>query len=261
MVDYTGLAILVIGGYVLIKYGPQIAQNLQQQQAAAAPQTAPAATDTTPGPAAPAPTPAQQLFPPITINMPAATPTPAQQTFIPFLQQPTTGSAAQPTASQQLFSPVTFPAGTKATCVSNTQDAACGDKGHPKCCPGQTLLGSPLQMVAGSGPAVSTRAPKATPPPRTSGPAAPKGGTLNPQCEGNPCGVTIPGKCLQSTTGTMVTCTQSSKVAYANVGQASSYLTQVVNGKPRTTIDPFFPAGFYLSQADYRSSLKEPALH
>lgn len=233
MVDYGGLAVLVIGGYILIKYGPQIAAGLQQQQAAGG-GTAPGAADgttagtaptadTTTAPAATTPAPA----PNITINMPAPT----------------------PTATQQLFPSLTFPAGTKIECVNNTQDPACGFKGHPKCCPGQTLLGTPLQSIAGKGPAVSTRAPKAAPPKRT--------GTLNPQCEGNPCGVTIPGKCLQSSTGNEVTCTQNTKTA----GVAYSYMTQVVNGQRRTTIDPFFPAGFYLSQANYRSSLREPALH
>ena len=246
---------MVISGYILIKYGPQIAQNLQQQQAAAAPP--PAATGTAPpattGTAAPAP-----ASPPVNITF-------TNPSVTPDTQVPGASLGIFPTAPSRfqgvnLAAPFTQnpQASAVPTCVSNTQDAACGDKGHPKCCPGQTLLGSPLQMVAGSGPAVSTRTPKATPPPRT---AAPKGGTLNPQCEGNPCGVTIPGKCLQSTTGTMVTCTQSSKVAYANVGAISrSYLTQVVNGKPRTTIDPFFPAGWYNTQANYRGSLKEPGI-
>jgi hypothetical protein len=38
-------------------------------------------------------------------------------------------------------------------------------------------------------------------------------------------------------------------------------VTQVVNGKTTTTIDPYFPAGFYLIEAGRKASRHEPALH
>lgn len=281
MVDYGGLAVLVIGGYILIKYGPQIAQQLQQQQQAGAPPpTAPGAADgTTAGTAPQTPTPSPAAF----ARTPCPDPNTCQSTIGPNgcvcqgtadcpangcgnlappqaagFRQTTVAPASAPTLVSRfqgvlsdVFKPPP-PTSSKPApaCATSAQDAACGFKGHPKCCPNNTLLGTPLQTVAGKGPAVSTRAPKAAPPKRTGT------GVLNPQCEGNPCGVTVPGKCLQSSTGNEVACTQSTKAAVAY-----SYMTQVVNGQRRTTIDPFFPAGFYLSQANYRASLKEPALH
>lgn len=270
------LAILVIGGYIVIKYGPQIAANLQQQQAAATP--APAA-DTT-APAAAAPTPTQ---PPVNITFtnPSTAPSP-QVPAASFGVFPTAPSrfqgvnlAAPFTQNPQASAPTPSP-----TCVTSTQDAACGDRGHPKCCPGGTLLGTPLQMAAGTGPAVSTRSKTPTPThvqasagvtpavqaTGTGGGKAGAGSTgsagvtlsANPQCGGNVC---FNNTCLNPTTGSIVKCTSPTPTHQSGNDRITSAMAQVVNGRRITRIDPYFPAGFYLSQANYRSSLREPALH
>lgn len=260
----TDLLLLVVGGYVLIKYGPQIAANFQQGQAAApvaggAPTAAPAPDAT--GGATSAPASAPGVTPlDFSITPSASTPTRFQGVdFLnPFTQNPVSAPPPKPApvTTSQLFAPVDF--GTSAPtsgCKTSAQDPACGFKGHPKCCANNTLLATPFQTVVGTGPSVSTRAPKKSIPPHK---AAPTAG--NPQCGGNPCGGSLlaptPGQCLDPTTGSLIKCTPttSAKVVYAN-------MTQVVNGKAHTTIDPYMPAGWYLSQANYRSSLREPALH
>lgn len=259
----TDLLLLVVGGYVLIKYGPQIAANFQQGQAAAPPPAAggaptaapPADTTTAPPPAAAPPVTTAQLFgipQAPTTPPPAPTPSLIQQLFPP-VQTPSASISSRFPSGGPSKDTFTQNPSTSSGCKTSAQDPACGFKGHPKCCANNTLLGQPLQLAAGTGPAVSTRAPKKSIPPH-------KATAGNTQCGGNPCGgsalVPTPGKCLEPTTGSLVACTPttSAKVAYA-------YHTQIINGKPHTTIDPFFPAGFYLSQANYRSSLREPALH
>lgn len=289
MVDYVGLGLLVISGYILIQYGPQIAANIQAGQnpltgVVPAAQVAPP-VDTT-GAAAPAPTiPPPAIAAPILeeltgVNRPlcndpqfpiyhlsdnschpdAQNVFPAQTAPPPVLAMPFVGVGGggnanlsiPPRQPTSLNSPSGTPKLTNQHCVPGT-----GPGTGQACVP----------IIGGS----NTRSAKKKVPPH----AVAKAKT----CHGLKCGpgtgVTCGGLgCPQLDANVGYSNTYSlprmgpewysserQDVYQANVGVVQGQMTQVVNGKSITTIDPFFPAGFYLAEANRKSSLHEPALH
>jgi hypothetical protein len=302
MVDIVGLGMLVIGGYVLVKYGPQIAANIQAGQnplTGVVPQVQAAPPPATPVgsgggglPAAAIPAVAQ-LQALSNVNPCAAFPNnplydartnqchPDSQILTP----PATIAPPPPSNPRNAAAP-TPPAGFRPRIAANTPPptpSGCVPPCTPQTCPDICPPAAP-----------NTRAPKKKTPTHAAAAAKPVPipAPTSPDVTGPPVGVAGPPRCLCPTTGNKFfqdgfpgancptkgeICTASSNVGYYDgynipvMGPQwyetvsnktySANMTQVINGKSVTSIDPFFPAGWYVAEANRRSSLHEPGLH
>lgn len=297
MVDWTSIGLLLVGSYVIIKYGPQIAQSIQTASATGA---APPAAGA-PGPAGP-PGPAAPIIGAGGVPglLPVAQPTVAQfQTLSNISPCPLNWVYDVGTNSCHPNPPLTgtgftCPTGTISngkTCVPLTSAPAPKTRAPapsgciPPCthqtCP-QTCPVPPNTRPAKTPVPTHVQAAASAPPITGPAPSIPglKADPKNPQCGTNPCGSPLtPGQCLNPKTSKLVKCTPSAIAAvgysipvegpiwYRTVRTYQANMTQVVTdphtGQARkiVTIDPFFPSGWYLAEANARASLVEPGLH
>ncbi len=233
MVDWTSLALLVVGGYALIKYGPAIAANLKQT-AAAAPQ---AANTGCAGNAAPD---ANNFCP------------------CPDGSMAVNGQCAGVAA----VTPVAGAGGGAVAAVSISKTNPAFQEAPPLPPSGFGIQRQNANVVRRAVAAIKARpaAPKCLCP--TSGPSKSRfvDGFPGANCQ-------TKGEICLASSNVGYSIPVPGPVWYQTVRTYQANMTQIATdphtGQARkiVTIDPFFPAGWYVAEANSRASLVEPGLH